>query len=49
MRGGREGRGGENVLDHGIWYRVRFEAADRTTCPQEIMKVSRGEGQSGEA
>jgi len=49
MRGGRERRGGEDILYNGIRYRIRFEASDRTTGTQKAVQVSRREGQSGVA
>ena len=48
MRGGGEGRSGENVLDGRIRYRVRFEAADRAASPQKGVEASGG-GQSESA
>ena len=48
VRGGRERGGGEDILYNGIRYGVRFKAADRTASPQEVVKVSRREGQSGQ-
>ena len=40
MRGGGEGRSGENVLDNRIRHRVGFEAADRAASPQKGVQVS---------
>ena len=40
MSGWRVDCSGENVLYDGIWYRVRFEAADRTASPQKAVQVS---------
>ena len=45
MRGGCVRCSGENILNSGIRHRVRFEAADRASSPQEVVQVSCG-GQS---
>lgn len=39
MRGGGKGGSEENVLDDGIWHRVRFEAANRAARAQKSMKI----------
>ncbi len=46
MRGGGECGSGENILDHRIRYRVRFEAAARAASPQEGMEISGGQCES---
>ena len=46
MCGGGEDCSVENVLDDGIRHRVRFEAADRASSPQEGVQVNAGQSES---
>ena len=46
MRGWGECGSVENALDNRIRYRVRFEAADRASSPQEGVEISGGQSES---